>query len=76
MPRPINIDIPELALFAVTRGMLGAGLGLLATSALSARTRKSIGLPLFLVGALTTIPFALHFFKRRKTALEELKSGG
>jgi len=75
MARKIKIKLPELALFGATRGMLGAGLGMLATSGLSSKTRKSIGLPLFLVGAVSTIPFALHFFKRRKTSLDELKSG-
>ena len=75
MPRRVNISLPELVLLAATRGMLGAGLGLLLTSGLSSRTRRSIGLPLFLEGAMSTIPFALHIFKRRQTSLDELKSG-
>jgi hypothetical protein len=74
MFRRIKITLPELLLLAATRGMLGAGLGMLATAGLSARTRKSIGLPLFLIGAVSTIPFAVHIFKRRQTSLEELKS--
>ena len=75
MPRRVNISLPELVLLAATRGMLGAGLGLLLTSGLSSRTRRSIGLPLFLAGAMSTIPFALHIFKRRQTSLDEIKSG-
>jgi len=67
--------MPELVLLAATRGMLGAGLGLLITSGLSARTRRSIGLPLFIIGAVSTIPFALDIFKLRQTSLEELKGG-
>ena len=75
MPRRVNISLPELVLLAATRGLLGAGLGLLLTSGLSARTRRSIGLPLFLAGAMSTIPFASHIFKRRQPSLDEIKSG-
>jgi hypothetical protein len=51
-----NLTIPELALIAGTRGMLGAGLGLLITNRLSESQRKTAGIILTAVGALTTIP--------------------
>lgn len=70
MSRKISISFPELALFGATRGMLGAGLGMLATRGLSRETRKSIGLPLFIAGAVSTIPFAIHFLKERRAELE------
>jgi hypothetical protein len=61
MSKKITTSIPELLMFGVTRGMIGAGIGMLAARGLSRRTRKFIGLPLLITGAVSTIPFALHF---------------
>jgi hypothetical protein len=52
--------LPELALIAGTRGMLGAGLGLLLSDRLPEDQRRAVGWTLLLVGALTTIPLALE----------------
>ena len=58
--------IPELALLAGTRGMLGAGVGLLLADKLSDDKRKGIGWALMAVGVLTTIPLAMIVFSRRR----------
>ena len=58
--RETRITLPELALIAGTRGMLGAGIGLLLADRLSEDRRKAVGWTLLLVGALTTIPLAIE----------------
>jgi len=67
----VSISYPELGLFAATRGMIGAGLGLLLANRLSRGKRKAIGVPLFVIGALSTIPFAVHLFKKEPPQMEE-----
>jgi hypothetical protein len=57
--RETRITLPELALIASTRGMLGAGIALLLADRLPEGQRKAVGWTLFLVGALTTVPLAL-----------------
>jgi len=58
------VTTPELALIAGTRGMLGAGIGLLLASRFTSDTRKAVGRTLLLIGLLTTIPLALEVFNR------------
>jgi gas vesicle protein len=70
MDKKISATFPELALLAITRGMIGAGVGLLFANKLSRKNRTAIGLPLFIVGALSTIPIALHLFNGDKTKPE------
>ena len=60
-----TITIPELGLVAATRGMLGAGIGLLAAPKLDDRERRAVGLTLLLVGLITTIPLALEILRPR-----------
>ena len=60
------LRLPELALLAGTRGMLGAGVGLLVADKLSEDKRKGIGWALMAIGALTTIPLAMIVFSRRR----------
>jgi hypothetical protein len=64
--RETQISLPELALIAGTRALLGAGIGLLLADRLSEDQRKGIGWTLFLVGALSTIPLALEVFGRQR----------
>jgi uncharacterized membrane protein YfcA len=47
-------------LIAGTRGMLGAGIGLLLADRLPEAQRKAVGWTLLLVGAVTTVPLALE----------------
>jgi hypothetical protein len=60
----VKVTIPELALIAGTRGMLGAGIGLLAAGRLSDDQRRVVGRVLLAIGAITTIPLAFQVFHR------------
>jgi hypothetical protein len=60
-----TLTIPTLALVAGTRGILGAGIGLLLASRLSEARRRGIGSWLFAVGLFSTIPLALRVFRSK-----------
>jgi hypothetical protein len=60
----MKVTAPELALIAGTRGMLGAGIGLLVASRLSNDQRRILGRVLVAIGAITTIPLAFQVFHR------------
>ena len=62
--RDLRVSIPELAFVGGTRGILGAGIGLLLASQFSQRTRKRIGFALLVLGALTTIPVFVGIRRR------------
>ena len=57
-----EVTLPELALIAGTRGMLGAGIGLLLSGKLSKDQRRAAGWTLVAVGAVTTIPLLMTVF--------------
>jgi hypothetical protein len=61
-----ELRLPELGLIAGTRGMLGAGIGLLLADKLDDQQRKGVGWTLVAIGALTTIPLAMIVFGRRR----------
>jgi hypothetical protein len=61
-----ELRLPELGLVAGTRGLLGAGLGLLIAARLSDARRRNIGWTLVAIGVLTTLPLALMVFDRRR----------
>ena len=61
-----ELRLPELGLIAATRGMLGAGIGLLLAHKLSDDRRKGVGWTLVAIGALTTIPLVSIAFDRRR----------
>ena len=61
-----ELRLPELGLVAATRGMLGAGIGLLLAEKLSDDRRKGVGWTLVAIGALTTIPLARIAFQRSR----------
>jgi len=60
-----ELKLPELALIAGTRGLLGAGIGLLVADRLGSG-RRPIGWALAVIGALSTIPLAYLVFSRRR----------
>jgi len=62
--RARSVTLPELALIAGTRGMLGAGLGLLMAEKLTREQRRAVGGTLLMVGLITTVPLALEVFRR------------
>ena len=60
--RKRELSIPEIALIAVTRGAIGFGAGLLLAGKFSKEWRKAVGWSLFLIGAASTVPIAIHVF--------------
>jgi hypothetical protein len=63
--KKVDVSLPELALVAGTRAMLGAGVGLLLSEKLQRRERRTLGWALFAIGAVSTLPIALEIFNRR-----------
>jgi len=63
-----QLRLPELGLIAGTRGLLGAGIGLLVADKLNDQQRRGIGWTLLAIGAVTTIPLAMIVFSRRQKA--------
>ena len=66
-----KLTLSEIALIASTRGMLGAGIGLLLSSKLNKDQRRAAGWTLVAVGAITTIPLAMNIFGKKGAALRE-----
>ena len=60
------LTLPEVSLIAATRGMLGAGIALLAVPKLTDEQRKAVGWTLFLVGAVSTIPLVAIVLSKRR----------
>ena len=67
----MKVTLPELMLIAGTRGLLGAGIGLLVAGTLSDDQRRVVGKTLLAIGAATTIPLAFQVFRRRNAAQPE-----
>ena len=61
-----ELRLPEIGFLAGTRGLLGAGIGLLVAAKLSDAQRKDIGWTLVAIGVLTTLPLALIVFGRHR----------
>ena len=61
-----KLKLSEIGLIAGTRGMLGAGIGLLLSGKLSPEHRRAVGWALVAVGAVTTVPLVLTVFGHHK----------
>ena len=61
-----ELTLSEIALIAGTRGMIGAGAGLLLADRLNDDQRKSIGWTLLIIGAISTIPLAIEVLSKRQ----------
>ena len=66
--RDTRISLPELALIAGTRALLGAGIGLLLADRLPEDRRRAVGWTLLLVGAASTIPLAVDVLRKSRSA--------
>jgi hypothetical protein len=55
-----QLTLPELIMIAGTRGILGAGIGLLLADRVPEDQRQSIGWTLVAIGALSTIPLVME----------------
>lgn len=64
-----NLTIPEIGLIAMTRVVLGVGIGLLVAERLNADQRKSVGFALLAVGALSTIPILANVLGKEQPEL-------
>jgi len=60
--RNTTVSLPELALIAGTRAILGIGIGLLLADRLNSDQRKAVGWTMFSIGAISTIPLAFEVF--------------
>jgi hypothetical protein len=69
--RKAELTLPEIALIAGTRGLLGAGIALLLADRLNHDQRKAVGWALFLVGAISTIPLVVGVLSKRPNLLSE-----
>ena len=63
----VELPVPEIGILALTRAMLGAGVGLMVAEKLSERQRRVIGRTLFLIGLLSTIPLVKDIARRMHT---------
>lgn len=63
-----NVTFPEIGIVAATRGMAGAGAGLLLADVIPRETRRAVGWTLLAIGLLTTIPIAMALFGKRERA--------
>jgi len=60
-----SVTLPEIGLVAMTRGMAGAGIGLLLAERVPPQARRAVGWTLLAVGAATTIPLLLSLLGKR-----------
>ena len=60
-----ELTLPEIALIAGTRGMLGVGVGLLLADRLKDDQRRAMGWTLLIIGAISTIPLAIDVLSKR-----------
>jgi hypothetical protein len=66
-----KVSFPLFVLFGLTRGMAGAGAGLLLADRIPAIHRRKVGTALLAVGAASTIPLMIAIVRRsrqRRTA--------
>ena len=64
-----QLNTSDIIMLAITRAMLGAGIGLLAAGKLSDEQRQAVGRTLIAVGAVTTVPLALRVFGTDETVM-------
>jgi hypothetical protein len=71
MKKHTTLSLPELALVAGTRALLGAGIGLLAAGRVSDGQRRAVGWTLLAVGVISTIPLAMEVLEGRTGSVAE-----
>jgi len=71
--KKLELTLPELALIAGTRGMLGVGVGLLLADRFNEDKRKAIGWTLFAIGAISTIPLAIEVLGKKQETPETIE---
>jgi hypothetical protein len=66
-----SVTVPEIALIAATRGLIGFGAGLLLANKIKRERRKVVGWSLFLSGLSSTVPIAMHVFGKKDGSATE-----
>ena len=66
-----TLTVPQIAIIAATRGALGFGAGLLLAGKFRKTKRKALGWSLFLAGVASTIPIAMHVFRKKEAAVNQ-----
>jgi len=66
-----TLTVPEIAIIAATRGAIGFGAGLLLADKFRHAKRKALGWSLFLSGLASTIPIAMHVFRKKEVAVNQ-----
>jgi len=66
-----KLTVPDVALIAITRVILGVGIGLLLARRLGEARRSAAGWALLSVGLVTTVPLAIEVFGCCHTAPNE-----
>jgi len=64
-----RVKVTDIMMIAATRGMMGAGIGLLAAGKMTDEQRVAVGRTLLFVGALTTIPLAMRVFRQQNRSI-------
>jgi hypothetical protein len=72
--KTVVLDMPTFGFVVATRAALGAGLGLLLAGRMPESRRRTIGLTLVSIGAVTTIPAAMAVFRGRRNDIARLAS--
>jgi len=62
-----ELTLPEIALIGGTRGVLGAGLGLLLANRINEDQRRAVGWAMFLIGAISTIPLVMNVLYKKQS---------
>ncbi len=73
--RSANVSLPVVALIAATRGLLGAGIGLLIAGRLDPDRRARLGRILLGIGAASTIPLAATVIRSRRKLPVRFRGG-
>jgi len=66
--KKLILNVPTLAFIAGTRGLLGVGIGLLASQRLPESRRKAVGMTLAVIGAAATVPAVIAILRARTEA--------
>jgi hypothetical protein len=61
--RTTRMSLPEVGALALTRAVLGAGVGLLVGDRLEVRSRRKVGGVLLAVGLVSTVPVVLSIVR-------------
>jgi hypothetical protein len=71
----LDLTLPRLIAIAVTRGLAGAGLGLLLADRIPHGRRRPIGAMLLGIGAVSTLPLILPIARKLRMRNGHMRAG-